>query len=214
MFSSYYENYHKNKNTEKIVLTPDENSVLNTKLNEICHLSSFLIELLSKEELTYDFKGVSIGLLEAYLKEVQTILNYEEDLDKNKELKQNLLREANIKIRDLESTIANNLKGQFSFSDIYQLLEKTQNNISQKWGNPETGLGGLVNIEFNSYLVHITFTPMLTCYSFGRNETPVSNKAKRKEWIESLRKDKGLVIVEDNLILTERNVEYLEELMD
>ena len=206
--------YYNDKDNNLVILNEDNKKVLLSKLSELIHVTSFLKELLTKNELTEDMKKTLLSNMSFNKEDVDVILDKEKDDLQNIKNKENHLRNANLKIRELEIKIGELSLGNYNeemFSDIILKLEKT---VYNKWNNPETGFCGLVKLEIKENIIYFNFRPMFNFLTSSSSKTPVTDKENHLKWLKDL-KEKGLIFSdkEKDLIFNEFNLNYLENMV-
>lgn len=209
MFDKYND-----KNKELIILNEDNKNLLIKKLNDILGATSFLKDMITKNELTEDMKKTLLSNITFNKNDVDIILDKDkDDLERTKE-RENHLRQANLKIRDLEDKIKDLSLGKYDEDILPNILSKLNDIVYKKWNNPETGFCGLVNMEINENVIYFTFRPMFTFLTSSSSKTPVTDKENHLKWIDSL-KEKGIIFStkEKDLIFNDFNLNYFEKIV-
>lgn len=209
MFSNY-----NNKNKELIILNEDEKENLIKKLNNVFGALSFLKEMVTKNELTEDTKTTLLSLITFNKNDIDILLDKnKDDLERERE-KENKLRIANFKIRELENKIKDLSLGKYNEDILTNIISKLNDIVYKKWNDPEIGFSGLVNMEINENVIYFTFKPMFNFFGSSDSKTPVTDKENHLKWINNL-KEKGIVFSQkgNDLIFNDFNLKYFEEIV-
>lgn len=193
-------------------ITKDNKTLVLKNLKELIHTSSYLMEIVEKEQFEDGMKSTLLSLLEYKLKDINKYLDRESDLNKDMEERTVHLRKANNKIRELEDKISTMSLEKIKPYMIDSSINKTIDSISKKWRDPEIGLGGLVKVNIHQYYVEIRFVPMLTSFSSSFSETPETDKLNYEKWMKSL-KEEGFTFSQksnSDLLVTDKNIELLK----
>lgn len=170
---------------EKIVeFNEDQKSVLLKTLKDLHHANGQLYEWVERDELTEDMSKILPSLIESHFSEIAKIVNYESHLLAEKEKRHEDIRNANLKIRELEEKLGSD-KPVDGLKEQLRHLWKTV----QTWWNTEGfhhvseecfyPYGGL-KVEFHFMLDHFR----------SYSQTPETDKRNKQEHIQLLR-DKG-----------------------
>lgn len=85
-----------------VVLNEDQKAVTLKGLKDLYFTAQQMHEWLSKDKLTEEMKGTLISLSESHISVIAKETNYESDLSRERERRSNDLRNANLRIRELE----------------------------------------------------------------------------------------------------------------
>ncbi|HDR9105465.1 hypothetical protein [Paraburkholderia sp. A3RO-2L] len=177
--------------SEKRVLTADTQAVALRKATDMYHAIGAVISTVSGE---FD-RELAVNALKAAefnLMGVCQTLGIELDGIVERESRYAQLREANMRIRELEAQLGNSVS-----PDLTQSSLKVMSQRLNDWWDLE-GFGHIQDIAFGKYGCSVTFS----CSLFGdfamtMSKTPVSDKERKQLWLQSLR-ERGFDLVEED----------------
>ncbi|HDR4908338.1 TPA: hypothetical protein QCR48_004853 [Bacillus cereus] len=175
-----------------VVLNADQKVVALKGLKDLFFTVQQMHEWLSKDNLTEEMKGTLISLSECYISDVAKATNYESNLAKEREERHADIRNANIRIRELEQQMAN-MK---PIDGLKEQLAGLTRKIDEWWD--ELGFNYISEMSFSKWGgLDIKFGFQLGRVSMLLSSTPVSDKEDDADKIQQLR-DKGFVFTEED----------------
>lgn len=175
-----------------IKLDQDKTAVLTQQIKEVTQaLSSLLYFLDTESGLPQGTARDIVSVTEHRFQEIGQILNVPTESNERIEKRSQDIRKANIRIRELETMLGNAQDPQ-----AIQMAIKALSDQLYGWWRLE-GFGHVSDLAFGEYNLKATFS----CHLFGDfaligSKTPVSDKERRKLWLDSLRA-RGFVINQD-----------------
>lgn len=169
----------------KVVLNADEKEVALKTIKEANFAIQQLYNWLNGDSLTVETKETLLSLVDYKVSDIGQVLGVDTKSNEKIEKKHAEIRQANLKIRELEEKIGKN-------SPIEGLKEqlKALSELVQAWWKKD-GFGYIREMNFTQYgrfeaELSISFHSFSSTFS----KTPASDRKTKKEWIQSL-KDKG-----------------------
>ncbi|WP_028592426.1 hypothetical protein [Paenibacillus massiliensis] len=179
------------ENEAKVVLNPDQKAVVLKTTKDLFFAAKQLHDWISEDNLTQEMAGILPNLIEGHFTDISKQLNYESVLTKEKEERHQRLRDANGRIRELESQLGeskpiNGLKEQLQF------LASTVSNWWNQYGFHH--VSDEIFTEYGHYKAHFCF--MLDhLYTFS--DTPETDKRDRKQRIQELTEEGWDIVYEE-----------------
>lgn len=170
---------------EKIVrLNEDEKAVLLKALKDLHHANGQLYGWVERDELTEDMSKILPSLIESHFSEIAKVVDYESHLLAEKEKRHEAIRNANMRIRELEEKLGSNKPVDGIKEQLHHLWKTVQSwwntegfhHVSEECFYPYGGL----KVEFHFMLDHYR----------SYSKTPETDKRNKNEHIQFLR-DKG-----------------------
>ncbi|MEC2973537.1 hypothetical protein P9X77_13480 [Bacillus cereus] len=195
-----------------VVLNEDQKVVTLKRLKDLYFTAQQMHEWLSKDKLTEEMKGTLISLSESHISVIAKETNYESDLARERERRSNDLRNANLRIRELEEKMAD-MK---PIDGLSEQLKALTNKIKGWWR--EIGFNHISEMTFTEYGgLDVKFAFSLTRLSRIFSKKPISDKKDEVDRIQQLR-DRGFVLIkEDNelqLVDNDTNKKLLISLLE
>lgn len=195
-----------------VVLNEDQKAVTLKRLKDLYFTAQQMHEWLSKDKLTEEMKGTLISLSESHISVIAKETNYESDLSRERERRSNDLRNANLRIRELEKKMAD-MK---PIDGLSEQLNALTNKIKGWWR--EIGFNHISEMTFTEYGgLDVKFAFSLTRFSRIFSKKPISDKKDEVDKIQQLR-DRGFVLIkEDNelqLVDNDTNKKLLISLLE
>ncbi|HDR3509395.1 TPA: hypothetical protein ACTZ1F_002764 [Bacillus cereus] len=195
-----------------VVLNEDQKAVTLKGLKDLYFTAQQMHEWLSKDKLTEEMKGTLISLSESHISVIAKETNYESDLSRERERRSNDLRNANLRIRELEKKMAD-MK---PIDGLSEQLNALTNKIKGWWR--EIGFNHISKMTFTEYGgLDVKFAFSLTRFSRIFSKKPISDKKDEVDKIQQLR-DRGFVLIkEDNelqLVDNDTNKKLLISLLE
>ncbi|EJQ01690.1 hypothetical protein [Bacillus cereus] len=195
-----------------VVLNEDQKAVTLKRLKDLYFTAQQMHEWLSKDKLTEEMKGTLISLSESHISVIAKETNYESDLSRERERRSNDLRNANLRIRELEKKMAD-MK---PIDGLSEQLNALTNKIKGWWR--EIGFNHISEMTFTEYGgLDVKFAFSLTRFSRIFSKKPISDKKDEVDKIQQLR-DRGFVLIkEDNelqLVDNDNNKKLLISLLE
>ncbi|SCN41892.1 hypothetical protein [Bacillus wiedmannii] len=195
-----------------VVLNEDQKAVTLKRLKDLCFAAQQMHEWLSKDKLTEEMKGTLISLSESHISVIAKETNYESDLARERDRRSNDLRNANLRIRELEEKMAD-MK---PIDGLSEQLNALTNKIKGWWR--EIGFNYISEMTFTEYGgLDVKFAFSLTRLSRIFSKKPISDKKDEVDKIQQLR-DRGFVFMkEDNelqLVDNDTNKKLLISLLE
>ncbi|MCU5282345.1 hypothetical protein OCA22_28760 [Bacillus cereus] len=180
------------KPKELVVLNEDDKAIALKGLKDLCFSAHQMHEWLSQNKLTEEAKGLFISLSERCITDVAKATNYESNLAKERERRSTDLRNANLRIRELEQQMAN-MKPIDGLKEQLCLLANT---IKNWWR--ELGFNHITAISFTDYGgLEIKFAFSLNQRSILFRRKTVSDKKDAVDKIQVLR-NKGFIFMNES----------------
>ncbi|KXY15195.1 hypothetical protein [Bacillus cereus] len=202
------------ENQEKlVVLDADQKAVALKGLKDLFFAAQQMHEWLSKDNLTEEMKGILISLSESHISDVAKATNYDSNLAKERAERHADIRNANIRIRELEQQMAE-MK---PIDGLKEQLAGLTRKVDEWWD--ELGFNYISEMSFSKWGgLDIKFGFQLGRLSRSFSSTPVSDKEEDEDKIQQLR-NKGFIFTEedreahlaDNDINKQLLVQILEE---
>lgn len=198
--------------TEYVVLNKDQKAVTLEGLKKLSQVASHMHKLVQNDTLSEDMKGKLLSLAEFHLTDVAKEVNYEANLAKEREKFYAEIREKHKQIEELEEKLAN----ANPIDGLQEQLKTLSGKVEDWWR--ELGFTFISDMDFSSRGggLQITFAFSLESYSRMFSKTPISDKEKEEDKIQSLR-DKGFTIINDGselcLAATDNNQALLISLL-
>ena len=171
-------------NAEPVTLNADQAAVVSREVGELLSAMRYLAQLLTSgkpvdRNLIYNVLHVS----ESRLAQVGTITGVETNSAAERARRHADLRAANTRVRELE----NQLGAGESTSKTRQAVAYLSKKVQAWWR--QSGMGHVHDVTFDSWG---NMCVKLSCTLFGPttlmdSDTPVSDKAQREAWLESLK---------------------------
>ncbi|HDX9587616.1 TPA: hypothetical protein ROX98_000531 [Bacillus pseudomycoides] len=180
------------KNQEKlVVLNADQKAVALKGLKDLFFAAKQMHEWLSEGNLTEEMKGTLISVSESYISDVAKATNYESNLAKERAERHADIRQANMRIRELEQQMAD-IK---PIDGLKEQLKSLTQKIDAWWD--EIGFNYISEMSFSKWGgLDIKFA-----FSLDRirtfSKTPVSDKEEDADKVQQLR-DKGFIFTEED----------------
>lgn len=169
---------------EPVILNEDQSAVVRREINGMLSALHHLGQMLEPgkpvdRNMVYNVLFVS----ESRLAQVGTITGVETDSAAEKERRHADLRKANTRVRELENQMGNGESTEQTRHAVAYLSKKVQT-----WWR-RSGLGHVHDVTFDSWG---NMRVALSCTLFGPHslmdsDSPVSDKAQREAWLESLK---------------------------
>ncbi|ANC20973.1 hypothetical protein WR52_20120 [Bacillus cereus] len=196
-----------------VVLNADQKAVALKGLKDLFFAAQQMHEWLSKDNLTEEMKGILISLSESHISDVAKATNYESNLAKERADRHADIRNANMRIHELEQQMAE-MK---PIDGLKEQLAGLTRKVDEWWD--ELGFNYISEMSFSKWGgLDIKFGFQLDRLSRLLSSTPVSDKEEDEDKIQQLR-NKGFIFTEedrevhlaDNDINKQLLVQLLEE---
>ncbi|EJP82295.1 hypothetical protein P5815_29370 [Bacillus cereus] len=195
-----------------VVLNEDQKAVTLKRLKDLCFTAQQMHEWLSEDKLTEEMKGTLISLSESHISVIAKETNYESDLARERDRRSNDLRNANLRIRELEEKMAD-MK---PIDGLSEQLNALTNKIKGWWR--EIGFNYISEMTFTEYGgLDVKFAFSLTRLSRIFSKKPISDKNDEVDKIQQLRNRGFVLIKEDNelqLVDNDTNKKLLISLLE
>ena len=169
---------------KNVVFNEDQKAHLLEVIKKLHQVNGQLYGWVEKDELPEQMASIFPSLMESHFSDIARVLGYESHLLKEKEKRHEEIREANIKIQELEKKIGSERAADGLKEQLKHLYEVVRN-----WWNTE----GFHHTSEESYYPYgglkIQFHFMLDHYR-SYSKTPVTDERTKQEQIQNLR-DKG-----------------------
>ncbi|MFV5894484.1 MULTISPECIES: hypothetical protein [Bacillus cereus group] len=181
------------ENQEKlVVLNADQKAVALKGLKDLFFAAKQMHEWLSEDTLTEEMKGTLISLSECHISDVAKATNYESNLAKERAERHVDIRNANIRIRELEQQMAN-MK---PIDGLKEQLAGLTRKVDEWWD--ELGFNYISEMSFSKWGgLDIKFGFQLGRLSRSFSSTPVSDKEEDEDKIQQLC-NKGFIFTEED----------------
>jgi len=191
-------------------LSENKKEVIKREIKNLFHSLSFLNEIIDKdnEENNEDIFFTLFKNIENSIISLEDILELDLNLKKEHQDRILQLRNANIKIRDLENKIKELSRNQISPDYVSDVISDIQEVLKKKFKS--FGLDGLIRFNIKTpYQVEISYLPMYYQPSTTYSKTPINDKENYKKYIKNL-ENEGFSFNENDLLLNEKNIELVE----
>lgn len=170
----------------KVVFNEDNKAILLKSLEDMHFANGQLYEWVRKDSLTKDMSKTLPSLIESYFSEAAKVLNYGSHLIEEKEKRHEALRNANIKIRELEAKLGSSKP----VDGLKEQLQHLKDKVNEWWD--DEGFNHVSDEVFTPYGgLRARYSFMLGHRrTFGK--TPATDKRNNEQHIQHLR-DKGFV---------------------
>lgn len=185
-------NFSINEDQSIVSLSKDNQHMALAKYQELNTALNVLFTNFENNELTVEYMEILLCNSETYLRELLNAYGYQGVLKKAQEKRSSEIRSLHAENRELRKQLG----GKVTNEDAREKL-KILSKIIKNWWRKE-GFGHVSNISYSDFG---TCEIKLSCHMFGDfrlldDETPISSKAKKIDWIQEL-KDQGYKIIKD-----------------
>lgn len=201
--------FNREINKELVNLTEDSKTVALKKIKDILGAYSFLFDMIKNDSLTEDIRETLLSNVSFNKQEIDMILDKNKDEIKSKMIRENHLRIANERIRELEEKISTDNLKSFDTTMLSDVVRKLSHDINNLWNDKDKGLGGITELNIKEYYAYIRFKPSLSLFSSSFSDTPITDRENKLKWLKSL-EEKGLIIKNNYLVFNDFNLEFLE----
>jgi predicted nucleic acid-binding Zn-ribbon protein len=139
-------------NDEHIKLSDTSVKMINKKINDINYMMKNISNDINTEELSHHMKKCYCSLLESYSKELFSYLDYDSDLAKDLNNRHESLKNANEKIRELETQIGNKIGDLDVIHGVSRISE-----TMKEWWFKQLTKNLLKSIHFRNLFTVISF---------------------------------------------------------
>lgn len=199
----------------KVELNEDQKELLEKRIKDTHFLLATLEDQVKKGILEEDMKKTFMSCFENYFLECGKILNHESETAIESENRHKEIREANTKIYYLQKEIDTLSFGSLDLRKVSGYLGKTRDILKSFW--ILKGFNYIKDVELNGCL-EVDFGVSFTRYFRILSDTPVSDRNKKKEWIDEISSIWDVHKKGDRddweLLPTEKNIKMLTELFD
>ncbi|RIJ84993.1 hypothetical protein RSP822_18165 [Ralstonia solanacearum] len=178
----------------EITFTPDSSAVVVRKVQDAFNALGVLHGAAKKpnQGLDIELATNALKVAEFNIADLCKVLGVETDSAAEREERYAALRQANLRIRDLENQL-----GLSQAPEAVQASLKAMDEHLNKWWDLE-GFGYIKDIDFGRYGCRVNFS----CNLFGAfgswdSDTPVTDRDRKAAWIENL-KERGFVLFKDD----------------
>ncbi|BCQ23121.1 hypothetical protein NK8_12460 [Caballeronia sp. NK8] len=175
-----------------LTLSADQQEVAQQKIRSINGAIGTIYSILKEgRALPTELATNAIKVAEFDLSDLCKALGIETFSSKEREERYAKLRAANMEIYEL--------KAQLGGTVTPEATQECLNNMADRlrtWWKLE-GCGHISEIDFGQYVCKVKFSCLLMNHSYSFSDTPVSDKASRKTWVQSLQ-ERGFEIVRDD----------------
>lgn len=171
-----------NENKTIVKLSPDNHALVEKHYGEAWFSLKELLERYNKGELEEGFKETLLSVSESHIMDLLKAFGHEGAIQKETEKRHSEIRSLHQENRDLRKQLG----GKVSSEDAREKL-KNLSAIIREWWRKE-GFGHVSEIKYGEYG---SCEVKLSCMMSGDfrildDETPVSGKEKKKDWIQEL----------------------------
>ena len=173
-----------------------EKSLIKALGNQI-NTASHMLNMVKENKLEIGMTETISSLLESYLREIHTLVNYDSVLKKEYDERHREIKSANHQNRELRKQLG--LK--VSAEDVRECLKNMEQTI-RNWWDVE-GMGYVKDIEFGSYVIRAK----LSCSeSSGIDDISLTRLAAKGYAIGGERRNKAFLATEENMELLENEL--------
>jgi len=165
-----------------VVLNEDDKAVCLKSIKDMFFASKQLHEWLAKDELSVEVKNTLISIIESHTAEFSKILEYDSQAANRIDDMFGGIRQANVRIRELEQQLANNSP----VSGVKELLYAMHDGLYRWWNRQ--GFSLVTNDNFGSFGYKGRFGLGLNSSSIYSRK-PVTEKKERKDKLQQMIED-------------------------
>ncbi|ALS22132.1 hypothetical protein [Paenibacillus naphthalenovorans] len=197
----------------RVTFTQDEKEILLKSIKDISFVAASLYEWIKKDALTEGMRKTIPSLIESHFTDIAERLNYSSTLIEDEKKRYDDIRNANIKIRELEQRLADHT----DIDGIPKVLENLYWKVYGWWR--DYGFNHVSDFQFTSYgSILCNFSFMLSSRTSTLfSKSPASDRQRLADYIELL-KSKGYEMIKEDgydwkVLDTENNRKLLIDLL-
>lgn len=182
--------FNQNEDKTIVVLSPDNHVIVEKKYKDFNFSLKELINRYNNGDLEEGFKETLLTVSEGNFSDLLKAFGYEGLLKKEAEKRYSTIRSLNEENRELRKQLGEKVSNEDAREKMKLLSETVR-----KWWRTE-GFGHTSDINFTEYgMCKVNLSCMMSGnFRILDDETPISSKGKKKDWIQDL-KDQGYKII-------------------